>query len=431
MGHSHSSPVRDCLMAAMGNNSALLSFKDDPFFTAHIPVYNLNLPVVPVAITYPDTAKQVAEIVACAAKFGHKVQAFSGGHSYGNYGGRAIAHGSCGQVGTGGHLTIGGLGPMSRQWGSALDHVEEVEVVLANSSIVRASRTQNQDLLFAIKGAAASFGIVTEFKIRTHPAPTQALQFSFTVNVGDTASRARFFRDWQRLVSVHNLTRKFSTELVVFQGGILVSGTFFGSEEEFKEFRLEETFPIRNPGNIVYLTDCLGMVTSKAEDLIRNAIGGLSCSFYAKSMSFTPETLIPDEGIGALFKYLDSTDKGTLVWFVIFDLEGGATNDVPVNATAYAHREAIMWMQSYAVNLLGPVSAQTKKFLNGINDIISSSRPGVQFGAYPGYVDPLIQDPQNAYWGSNLPKLQQIKASVDPNDLFHNPQSVQVVPNDN
>lgn len=345
-----------------------------------------------------------------------------------NGGGWAIAHGTCGQVGTGGHLTIGGLGPMSRQWGLALDHVEEVEVVLANSSIVRASSTQNQDLFFAVKGAAASFGIVTEFKIRTHPAPTQALQFSFTVNLGDTASRARYFRDWQRLVSVHSLTRKFSTELVVFQGGILVSGTFFGSEAEFKEFGLEEDFPIKNHSNVVYLTDWLGMVTSKAEDLIRNAMGGIPSSFYAKSMAFTPETLIPDHAIGSLFKYLDSADKGTLAWFIIFDLEGGATNDVAANATAYAHRDTIMWMQSYAVNILGPVSKQTKQFLNGINDIISSSRPGVQFGSYPGYVDPLMEDPQSAYWGSNLPKLQQIKASVDPNDLFHNPQSVQGVP---
>jgi FAD/FMN-containing dehydrogenase len=37
--------------------------------------------------------------------------------------------------------------PTARQWGLALDHIEEVEVVLANSSIVRASNTQNQDII--------------------------------------------------------------------------------------------------------------------------------------------------------------------------------------------------------------------------------------------------------------------------------------------
>lgn len=83
--------MRDCLMAAVSNNSALLSFKGDPFFTTQVPVYNLNLPVVPIAITYPDTKEQVAEVVACATKFGHKVQAYSGGHSYGNYGPNSCA----------------------------------------------------------------------------------------------------------------------------------------------------------------------------------------------------------------------------------------------------------------------------------------------------------------------------------------------------
>ena len=69
-------------------------------------------------------------------------------HDNGN---RAIAHGTCPQVGIGGHATIGGLGPSSRMWGSSLDHVEEVEVVLANSSVVRASETENTDVFFAVK----------------------------------------------------------------------------------------------------------------------------------------------------------------------------------------------------------------------------------------------------------------------------------------
>jgi FAD/FMN-containing dehydrogenase len=94
---------------------------------------------------------------------------------------RAIAHGTCPQVGTGGHLTIGGLGPLSRQYGSALDHVEEVEVVLANGTITRANNNQNQDVFFAVKGAAASFGIVTEFVVHTEPAPGQLIEYSYQI----------------------------------------------------------------------------------------------------------------------------------------------------------------------------------------------------------------------------------------------------------
>lgn len=339
-------------------------------------------------------------------------------------GGRAVAHGTCPQVGMGGHFTIGGLGPMSREWGMALDHIVEAEVVLANSTVIRASDSHNQDVFFAIKGAAAGFGIVTEFKLRTHEAPREAVQYSFTWNLGNTAEKSKLFKDWQRLISSENLSRKFASELVISDAGVIISGTYFGPQEEWDAFEIEKHFPPSNSANIVSLTDWMGMVGSGAENLMISVVGGIPVPFYAKSMSFTPENLIPDGGVNAMFEYIDRTDKDTLTWFVIFDLEGGATNDVPINATGYAHREAIMWMQSYAVNLLGPISKTTKKFLNGLNAVIASYHPGADFGAYPGYVDPYLDDPQRAYWGTNLPKLRTIKADIDPHDVFHNPQSV-------
>jgi FAD/FMN-containing dehydrogenase len=42
----------------------------------------------------------------------------------------------------------GGLGPMSRMWGAALDHIVEVEVVTANGTIVRANENENSDLFY-------------------------------------------------------------------------------------------------------------------------------------------------------------------------------------------------------------------------------------------------------------------------------------------
>jgi hypothetical protein len=43
---------------------------------------------------------------------------------------------------------------------------------------------------------------------------------------------------------------------------------------------------------------------------------------------------------------------------------------------------------------------------------------------YPGYVDPELPNGPQQYWRTNLPRLEQIKAVVDPGDVFHNPQSV-------
>lgn len=337
---------------------------------------------------------------------------------------RAMAHGVCPQVGVGGHFTIGGLGPTSRQWGSSLDHVEEVEVVLANSSIVRASNTQDQDVLFAIKGAAASFGIVTEFKVRTEAAPYIAVQYTYELNLGNTTERAKLLHDWQDFISDPDLSRKFASIMIVFEHGMLLTGTFYGSKEEFDGLGLADRLPIRNPGNIVVLTDWLGMTGHAVEELALGIAGGIPLSFYAKSMAFTHDSLISQTTFEKLFSYLDTTDRGTLLWLVYFDLQSGAINDVPNDATAYAHRDVLFWLQSYAVDLAGPISNTTIGFLDGINSLIAQDVPSANTRAYPGYVDPLMPDSQERYWGSNLRRLERIKAAIDPNDVFHNPQSV-------
>lgn len=36
-------------------------------------------------------------------------------------------------------------------------------------------------------------------------------------------------------------------------------------------------------------------------------------------------------------------------------------------------------------------------------------------------------DGPQEYWGTNLPRLENIKAAIDPGDVFHNPQSVSPV----
>lgn len=76
-----------CLWSAIGGNSSLIAFQNNSLFEAvFVKPYNLNVPITPAAVTFPETTGQVAEIVKCAADGGYKVQARSGGHSYGNHG---------------------------------------------------------------------------------------------------------------------------------------------------------------------------------------------------------------------------------------------------------------------------------------------------------------------------------------------------------
>lgn len=53
-----------------------------------------------------------------------------------------------GSVGISGHALHGGYGFASRMWGTTLDTILEMEVVLADGSIVTTSRTENEDLFW-------------------------------------------------------------------------------------------------------------------------------------------------------------------------------------------------------------------------------------------------------------------------------------------
>lgn len=196
--------------------------------------------------------------------------------------------------------------------------------------------------------------------------------------------------------------------------------------------------------SVIVLKDFLGVVSHWAEDVALEIGGGIQSNFYAKSIAYTEDDLIPDLAVDKLFEFVDKTDKGTPLWFVIWDLEGGAINDVPAGATAYGHRDALFYHQSYGVNLFGRVDDKIRNFLTGFNKIITDALPGHDLGAYAGkplhrstlcafspidntigYVDPALgENGQEAYWRGNLPRLEKIKAAIDPKDIFHNPQSV-------
>ncbi|WP_092383760.1 LLM class flavin-dependent oxidoreductase [Micromonospora phaseoli] len=78
--------------------------------------------------------------------------------------GWALGSGDYGGVGVGGLATAAGIGLLSRSHGLTIDHLRSVDLVLADGRQVRASRDDNPELFWAVRGAGANFGIATSFE---------------------------------------------------------------------------------------------------------------------------------------------------------------------------------------------------------------------------------------------------------------------------
>jgi hypothetical protein len=105
---------------------------------------------------------------------------------------------------------------------------------------------------------------------------------------------------------------------------------------------------------------------------------------------------------------------------------GKQVNTVAPDATAFPHRNSD-WLMSIVLDWgAHDADALVQKNLDWQADFYAATR---QFstGAYVNFVDPTLASWQEDYYGANLPRLQSIKATVDPHQVFRFPQSIRPI----
>ncbi|KAG8832583.1 hypothetical protein FRC17_001094 [Serendipita sp. 399] len=451
-----------------------VTYPGDPSFQSLSSTFNARLSYTPAAIVLPASVQDVSKLVTCAASLNLPVVSRSGGHSYAGYGlggadgalvadlsslkqitldgdnavvqtgnrlgevasylwqngHRALPHGTCPKVGTGGHTSYGGYGPYSRVAGLLMDRVVSADVVLANGTSVTASSSSHSDLFWALKGAGPSYGIVTSWTYSTLAAPPTSVFFTIDLPRYTTSdSFATAFSKYQTFV--HTAPKELAMAFS-FGGnsgglGVQLLGNYFGSKTEFTNLV---------NGLVQDLQGSIGTADEYSDwtrVLVANAYGEQLVTagpsppntFFAKSL--VTFDILDDTSLKRWGDYLINTAAhADINWFIQADLYGGAiSSEFDASSSSFAHRNAFLVIQFYgSSNNNAPYPADG---VDVVNRMVTSLSPNPS-AAYPNYIDPTLTDSewQSQYFGSNIPRLSGIKALYDPNNVFRFPQSIPV-----
>jgi FAD/FMN-containing dehydrogenase len=83
--------------------------------------------------------------------------------------------GTVSHTGVGGLVTGGGFGRVARRFGLSVDNVLAVDIVTADGQLRHASKDENPDLYWGVRGGGGNFGIVTSFEFQLHPMSRQVI----------------------------------------------------------------------------------------------------------------------------------------------------------------------------------------------------------------------------------------------------------------
>ena len=301
--------------------------------------------------------------------------------------------------------------------------------MLANGTAVNATSTENQDLLFAIKGAGPSFGVVTQLSFKAQPQPSNTITFNYSLNGRTLEESVQAFIAYQDFVAQNPSYDLYPTLVFGSDGnnGITFefSGNYFGSEDDYNNLikPLMDSFKIRDGDdtNIQQDQDFIQGVERTSGSL--SELNVESENFYSKSLIIN-EKLQQDQiysYFGYLFYDLQNAQNEGYGWYIIVDPYNGKINEVDESATAFNHRDALLTFQFF-----GYVGESQQTLFDYVDGMVNSITDHPT-DAYVNYVDPRLNDWQHLYYGNNYERLQQIKSQVDPSNVFKFDQSIELL----
>ncbi len=411
----------------------------------------------PSAIMHVKDAADVARVVSLAGEAGWELAIRSGGHSVAGYsvseGGlvldlsdmRALeidveqrtawaetgltareyataadAHdlvtgfGDTGSVGIGGLTLGGGVGYLVRKYGLTIDDLLAADIVTADGQLRRVDAEHASDLFWAIRGGGGNFGVATRFQYRLHelssafggllvlPATAEVIA-GFIAEADAAPDELSTIANVMSATHLPFLPEELHGKLVVMAMLVYAGGPDAG-ERVIGRFRAlakpiaDMVHPMRYPE--VYPPEPEGYHPVAA-----------SRTMFVDSIDRSVAEMI--------LEYLQAS-TGSLAVAQLRVL-GGAMARVPVDATAFAHRNSRIMVNVAALYERPEEKATHETWVTNFAAALRQS----DNGAYVNFLgDEGEERIRAAYPGGTWDRLRAIKTQYDPTNLFKLNQNI-------
>ncbi len=430
-------------------------FPGDPEFDAGRTPWNLAVVQYPAAVAVPRSAGEVAAVVAEAVPLGLRVAPQSTGHGAAALGdqnlddvvllrlneftgveidsanrtarvaggtlwrdvvaasaphGLTALHGSAGDVAVAGYVLGGGLSFYGRRHGLGASSVRALDIVTATGELVRASAAENAELFWAVRGGGGNFGVVVGLEIALFPIAdvfagmmmwdlsraeeVVSAWTAWTNEVPDTVTTACRLMRFPEMPELPPFLSGRS--LVVIDGAIL-----------------------ENDDVATGLLEPLRALTPEIDTFARIPVTAML------EVHMDPPEPAPAVGDHALLDALDAQAIATLLEIA------GPGVDTPLMFAELRHLGGALAVPAptggavdhlpgaYALLAVSP--APTPKMAEigraVTAGVVEAMRPWANRRSFLNFADRTV-DVATAYGDDAWPRLQQVRATVDPNGVF-------------
>ena len=307
--------------------------------------------------------------------------------------GWALSSGDYGGVGVGGLATGGGIGWLVREHGLTIDHLLGADVVLADGTHVHASDRENPELFWGLRGAGANFGVVTAFEFEVDEVgPIGFAQMAF-----DAEELPALLLRWNDVMA--DAPRDLTTNLIV--------GHRIGRPQIAQ---LSAVVDAADPNVVAQRVEQIAEIAPLLDARVRIIEYAELMRAYPGSHVGRGEPAVRSGLVEEISEQFATAAARLLATGVVFFFQmrsmGGAVADVPVDATAFAHRSA-----RFQLNAFGTGRVR----LNAVWDDVYQHLSGLYLNFE---TDQGAQRLHDAFPPRTLQRLRLLKTQVDPDNVF-------------